>query len=103
MRYGCWSVERITVLSWLRRTTVNQPLAVDATLYTRQGCHLCEKALQVLLKHGIDPKLVDIDQDDVLRERFNDSVPVVTIDGRERFRGHVNELLLKRILSRSRV
>ena len=103
MRYGCWSVERITVLSWLRRTTVNKPPAVEVTLYTRERCHLCDEALRVLLKHGIEPKLVDIDQDEVLLERYNDSIPVVTIDGRERFRGHVNEVLLKRIVTRSGV
>ena len=44
--------------------------------------------------------LVDIDADPRLRERYNECVPVVEIDGRERFRGHVNRVLLSRIVGR---
>jgi glutaredoxin len=71
----------------------------DATLYTRQGCHLCDEALAILRQHGLSPRLVDIDADPALRQRYNECVPVVEIDGRERFRGRVNEVLLARILS----
>lgn len=68
-------------------------------LYTRAGCHLCEEALATLHKHGLRPILVDIDGDAALRERYNECVPVVEIDGRERFRGHINEVLLQRLLA----
>jgi glutaredoxin len=67
--------------------------------YTRQGCHLCDDALALLHQQGIDPKLVDIDTDATLRERFNECVPVIEIDGKIRFRGRVNPLLLQRMLS----
>lgn len=70
----------------------------QVVLYTRAGCHLCEEAETLLGKYGIAPKLIDIDQDPALRERFTTCVPVVEIDGKLRFRGKVNELLLKRIL-----
>lgn len=68
-------------------------------LYTRAGCHLCEEALAVLVRHGLTPELVDIDAEAPLRERYNECVPVVEIDGRERFRGRVSEVLLRRILA----
>ena len=71
----------------------------SVTLYTRRGCHLCDDALAVLLRHGLHPQLVDIDADSVLRERYNECVPVVEINGRERFRGRINEVLLIRLLS----
>jgi len=74
----------------------------DTILFTRHGCHLCDHALAVLKKHGLSPELVDIDDDPALFEKYNECVPVVVIDGEERFRGQVNEVLLKRLLKRSR-
>jgi len=68
------------------------------TVYTREGCHLCEQAYQLLTRYGLHPRLVDIDQDPALRARYTDCVPVVEIDGTERFRGYINPLLLERIL-----
>jgi hypothetical protein len=41
---------------------------------------------------------VDIDGDPQLQTRYNECVPVVVIDGRERFRGRVSEVLLQRLL-----
>jgi len=69
------------------------------TIYTRRGCHLCEQAEALLVRHGLRPALVDIDADPALRERYHECVPVVEIDGKERFRGRVNEVLLRRILA----
>ena len=54
-------------------------------VYTRLGCHLCESAAEILKSHGLAPRLVDIDQDPELVERYDECVPVVVIDGRERF------------------
>ena len=68
-------------------------------LYTRQGCHLCEEAEAILVRHGLKPELVDIDADEQLKKRYNECVPVVEIAGKERFRGRINEVLLKRILA----
>jgi glutaredoxin len=68
-------------------------------LYTRAGCHLCDEALALLNRHGLAPRLVDIDSHPALRERYNECVPVVEIDGKERFRGKVNEVLLARLLA----
>jgi glutaredoxin len=71
----------------------------QVVLYTRQGCHLCDDALVVLLRHGLQPRLVDIDAEPALREKYNECVPVVEIDGKVRFRGRVNEVLLARLLA----
>jgi glutaredoxin len=71
---------------------------MDVILYTRTGCHLCDDALAMLMNHGLDPTIVDIDADPELRDRFNACVPVVEIDGKVRFRGKVDPLLLRRLL-----
>lgn len=68
-------------------------------LYTRPGCHLCEDAEKLLRLHGLSPELINIDTDPDLTNRYNLTIPVVEIDGKERFRGVVNEMLLKRLLS----
>jgi glutaredoxin len=70
----------------------------SVVLYTRQGCHLCDDAEQLLVKYGLRPRLVDIDLDAALRERFDTCVPVVEIDNRIRFRGRIDEVLLRRLL-----
>lgn len=71
----------------------------DVVLYTRQGCHLCEEADALLRQHGLKPRLVDIDADPLLREKYNVCVPVVEINGKERFRGRIEPLLLRRLLA----
>ncbi len=72
-----------------------------AQLFTRQGCHLCDQARQLLESHGVVVESIDIDQDPALLARYTNCVPVVVLDGRERFRGRVNPVLLKRLLSGS--
>ncbi|MEX2185591.1 MAG: glutaredoxin family protein [Pirellulales bacterium] len=67
-------------------------------MYTRIGCHLCDDARELLVRYGLEPESVDIDADPQLRERYDTCVPVVEIDGVERFRGRVNEILLRRLL-----
>jgi glutaredoxin len=74
---------------------------VNVILYTRAGCHLCDDARAVLVDHGIVPITVDIDADPALRARFNECVPVVEIDGRVRFRGRVDPVLLRRLIAAS--
>ena len=67
-------------------------------LYTRPGCHLCDVAAETLARHGLRPRHIDIDHDPTLVERYGNCVPVVVIAGRERFRGKIDERLLKRLL-----
>jgi glutaredoxin len=70
----------------------------EVVLYTRAGCHLCDDAERTLIEHGLRLAKVDIDDDPTLRERFDSCVPVVEIDGKIRFRGKVNRMLLRRLL-----
>ncbi len=72
---------------------------MNVTLYTRKGCHLCDDAYQVLAQHGIEPSVIDVDTNALLREKFDTCVPVVEIDGKVRFRGRIDPVLLKRLLS----
>lgn len=56
------------------------------TLYTRIGCHLCEAA-EALLLTMVGPtvrlRVVDIDSEPELTERYTVRVPVVEVDGVE--------------------
>jgi glutaredoxin len=67
-------------------------------LYSREGCHLCDDAETLLNQLGLEPEIVDIDHDPALWERFDTCVPVVEVDGKIRFRGGVNPVLLRRLL-----
>jgi glutaredoxin len=71
---------------------------MQVVIYTRRACHLCEDAKALLVRHGLRPQEVDIDQDAGLREQYDACVPVVVIDGKVRFRGRVDERLLRRLL-----
>ena len=68
-------------------------------LYTRNGCCLCDEAVALLARHRLQPQLVDIDLNPELHEKFTNCVPVLEIDGKVRFRGRINEVLLKRLLT----
>jgi glutaredoxin len=58
-------------------------------LYTRPGCHLCEKALAAMMAAGCEQEYeleeVNIDLDPALRESYGLKIPVITINGREAF------------------
>lgn len=73
-------------------------------VYSRKDCMLCEEAMELLLQYRRwlpIPSEVDIDTDTELQTRFNESIPVVEIDGRIRFQGTVNEILLRRLIEGS--
>lgn len=78
------------------------PLALEDTLrfelYTREGCHLCEAAHKLLQSYGIQPELIDIDARSDLLADYNHCVPVVVVDGKVRFRGKIDRVLLERLL-----
>lgn len=70
----------------------------SVVVYTRAECHLCDVALETLLRFGITAKTVDIDAEPTLLAKYDTCVPVVEIDGKVRFRGRVDERLLHRLL-----
>lgn len=61
----------------------------SVVLYSRPGCHLCDRAREVILKvrrlHPFDLDEVDIERDDDLIRDYGYRVPVVTVDGSEMF------------------
>lgn len=71
---------------------------LPAIVYSRPGCHLCEEAEALLLRHGLSVSTIDIDAKAELLQRYDTCVPVVFINGKERFRGRVDERLLVRLL-----
>jgi glutaredoxin len=72
------------------------------TVYSRQRCGCCEKALVVLKEYqarfGFALREVDIDRDRELAAKYDTEVPVVAVNGKVRFRGVVNRALLERLL-----
>ena len=71
-------------------------------LYTRVGCHLCEvvdEQLETLKKEiPFEIELLDIDQDEKLRELYNEEVPVVVLDGKKIAKYHLDVEMLRRRL-----
>jgi len=59
----------------------------DVTLFSRPGCHLCEKAkaaiAPLLLEFGVDLYEVNIDEDAVLQDRYGFDIPVIFIGQRK--------------------
>ena len=84
---------------WPWKGATRRPAVI---LYTREGCHLCHdlQASLVAERAGIDFDLtiLDIDRDEEAKRLYDLEVPVVSIDGRVRFRGRVNLVLLRREL-----
>jgi glutaredoxin len=68
------------------------------TLFGRPGCHLCDDAEAVLRRVGEPYCVVDIESDDELFKRYLERIPVITVDGEERFEYFVDEEGLARWL-----
>jgi glutaredoxin len=82
------------------------PGTPKVTLYTRQGCCLCDDAKRVLesvrQRARFDLDVVDIDGDADLRLAYNDEVPVIAINGNKAFKYRVTEHeLLKKLAARA--
>lgn len=82
---------------------LTQPLHVR--LYGRPGCHLCNDAAHVLnTLHGdfdFWVERINIDEDLPIREKLNDHIPVVTINGGNRVQEPVTEERLRRAFKRA--
>ena len=73
----------------------------DVVLYHAQGCHLCDRARDVLDRVGMAYESVDITGDDSLEARYREWLPVVEIDGARAFVYYVDEAALRRKLSQT--
>jgi len=60
-------------------------------VYTKEGCHLCEKVIASLTRmqarNSFKLSTEDITKDSALFERFKTIIPVVEIDGQIRLAG----------------
>jgi glutaredoxin len=75
----------------------------DVVVYSRKGCHLCDIVKETLIQAQSDADFqwreVDIDADLELRQKYNDEVPVVFIDGRKAFKYRMDRRLFLRALA----
>jgi glutaredoxin len=70
-------------------------------VYSREDCHLCDDAKAILAAYTeFLPRIeeIDIDDDPELQQRFGTTIPVIECDGKIRFKGQVDELLLRRLI-----
>jgi glutaredoxin len=71
-------------------------------VYTCAACPLCDHAIDLLRRYqaayGFTMELQDVDASERLVCDYGNCVPVVVINGKVRFRGQVNEVLLQRLL-----
>lgn len=70
---------------------------MKVTLYTRQGCHLCAAAEQVVRDVATgraEVEVIDIDADPSLTDRYTVRVPVVAVDGVEIAEYEVDAVML---------
>jgi glutaredoxin len=92
----------LAVLShWLGRRRRARP-DLHVVVYSRKQCSHCEEARELLelcrRKYGFVLEVLDVDASDELKRLHGNWVPVVMINGKPRFRGQVNPVLLRRIL-----
>jgi glutaredoxin len=73
----------------------------EVVLFHAQGCHLCDRARDVLDRVGVEYESVDITGDASLEERYREWLPVVEIDGARAFVYYVDEAALRRKLSQT--
>ena len=79
--------------------------APSVTVYTRAGCTLCAEAERVVAEVARDwasIELVDVDADPDLTARYTFRVPVVAVNGVERFELFVDAEELRAALAAER-
>ena len=78
----------------------------EIVLVTKNQCHLCEAARDVVARVAADAGLgwseQSIDDDAELHRRFAEEVPVVLVDGVQRDFWTINEARLRRIVAAAR-
>jgi glutaredoxin len=73
----------------------------SVVLYHARGCHLCDRARDVLDRVAAPYESVDITGDPELESRYREWLPVVEIDGERAFVYFVDEAALRRKLSQT--
>lgn len=74
------------------------------TLYTREGCHLCDEAAHLLRRlapeFGLEVEEVNIDDDAALLERYWDTIPVIALDDKPILSAPLREKWVRAALAR---
>ncbi len=75
----------------------------EVRVYSREGCHLCDDAVEILWSAMYQPylpvpEIIDIDEDPELQAKFDVLIPVIEFDGEIRFKGRIDENLLRRLI-----
>jgi glutaredoxin len=72
------------------------------TVYSKPGCHLCDRAKEVLNRCRqrvvFEIEVVDISQNLELLKRYGQDIPVILLDGQEIARHFVRERKLLELL-----
>jgi glutaredoxin len=80
-------------------------MSTQLTLYSREGCHLCDDMLGVLAAFrgpmNFDVSIIDIDRDSALVEKYNALVPVLMLDGEEVCHHFFDKQALEEALART--
>jgi len=78
-------------------------VSARVTLYSRPGCHLCDDAREVVARVCADLGETfeehSIDEDEALRRRYADEIPVTLVDGRQHDFWRVDETRLRAALA----
>ncbi len=78
-------------------------MTARVTVYTRDGCHLCEEAIAVVssvcAELGEDFVEIDIEETVGLPVHYDDEVPVTLVDGRQHDFWRVDPARLKAALT----
>jgi glutaredoxin len=78
---------------------------VHVVLYSRSGCHLCDEARAVLeaerARTPFELEERDIESDDALVKEYGIRIPVVEVDGVERFEITVDPQALAQLVAGS--
>ena len=78
-------------------------MAKSVIVYYREGCHLCEQVVASLFQLqeelGYKIKQIDIDNDPLLRDKYNVDVPVVMFNNEVIFYHFFDETELRKALA----
>ncbi len=77
---------------------------IDIEIYTKDDCHLCKSAKNILNKVAIDYPLkiteIDITGDENIYNEFKESIPVIFINKKREFIYKVHEITLRKKLDK---
>lgn len=74
--------------------TKKEKVALEVTIYTKAGCHLCDEAkvavTPLLNEFGATVREIDIEGDATLTQRFGCDIPVIYIGRKKAAKHRVN-------------